>query len=236
LWEREVELLYQPRLPDIRLDAVELHVEMSLRKRPILNQARLGILRDDLQLVKTKNGLLPVLDLFITLGKTGYADSFGESVRDLNGDSYDALAGLRLEYPVFNREAEGRHQRALLSREQAQKALENLSQLVEVDVRSAHIEVNRTKQQIAASSATRKFNEEKLRTENEKFRVGKSTSFLVAQAQRDLLVSRISEVQALANYLKALVDLYLKDGSLLERRGISAPGSRSLQPLGDRSG
>jgi outer membrane protein TolC len=95
---------------------------------------------------------------------------------------------------------------------------------VEVDVRTAYIEVNRTKQQIGASSVTRMFNEDKLRTETEKLRVGKSTSFLVAQAQRDLLVSRIAEVRALANYLKALIDLYRQDGSLLERRGISAPG------------
>jgi outer membrane protein TolC len=95
---------------------------------------------------------------------------------------------------------------------------------VEVDVRIAYNEVNRTKQQITATSVTRRFNEEKWRTETEKLRVGKSTSFLVAQAQRDLLVSRIAEVQALANYLKALIDLYRQDGSLLERRGIAAPG------------
>jgi outer membrane protein TolC len=95
---------------------------------------------------------------------------------------------------------------------------------VEVDVRTAHIEVHRTRQQIAATTVTRQFDEEKLRTETEKLRVGKSTSFLVAQAQRDLLVSRIAEVRALANYLKALIDLYRRDGSLLERRGISAPG------------
>jgi outer membrane protein TolC len=116
-----------------------------------------------------------------------------------------------------------------LTREQAQKALKNLSQLVEVDVRTAYIEVNRTKQQIAASSVTRMFDEEKLRTETEKLRVGKSTSFLVAQAQRDLLVSRIAEVRALANYLKALIDLYRQDGSLLERRGISAPGREPVK-------
>jgi len=116
-----------------------------------------------------------------------------------------------------------------LSREQSEKALENLSQLVEVDVRTVYIEVNRTKQQIAASAVTRKFDEEKFRTETEKFRVGKSTSFLVSQAQRDLLVSRIAEVRALANYLKALVDLYRQDGSLLERRGIAAPGREPVK-------
>jgi outer membrane protein TolC len=73
------------------------------------------------------------------------------------------------------------------------------------------------------------FDEEKLRTESEKLRVGKSTSFLAAQAQRDLLVSRIAEVQALANYLKALIDLYRQDGSLLERRRISVPGREPVK-------
>ena len=224
LWQREIDLIHQPTLPEIKLEVVELHVDVSLRMRPILNEARLEIQRGDLELVRTQNGLLPLMDLFITLGKSGYANSFGESVRNISKDSYDALAGVNFHYPVFNRDARARHQRALLGREQSQKALENLSQLVEVDVRIAYIEVNRAKQQIAASSVTRMFDEEKLRTETEKLRVGKSTSFLVAQAQRDLLVSRIAEVRALASYLKALIDLYRQDGSLLERRGIVAPG------------
>jgi outer membrane protein len=229
IWQRELDLIHQPTLPEIKLEDVELHVAVSKRMRPVLNEARLEILRGDLELVKTKNGLLPLMDLFITLGKSGYADSFGESVSNIKKDNYDALAGIKFNYPVFNRDAEALHRRAQLIREQAQKSLENLSQLVEVDVRTAYIEVNRTKQQIAASSATRMFNEEKLRTETEKMRVGKSTSFLVAQAQRDLLVSRIAEVQALANYLKALIDLYRQDGSLLERRRISAPGREPVK-------
>jgi outer membrane protein TolC len=54
--------------------------------------------------------------------------------------------------------------------------------------------------------------------------VGKSTSLLVAQAQRDLVSSQIAEVEAVVNCLKALVDLYRLEGSLLERRGVIAPG------------
>ncbi|MFZ0242067.1 MAG: TolC family protein [Desulfobacterales bacterium] len=229
IWQREVDLIHQPTLPEIKLEDVELYVAVSMRMRPILNQARLEILRGNLELVKTQNGLLPLLDLFITLGKSGYANSFGVSISNITEDRYDALAGVRFNYPVYNRDAKALHRRALLAREQAQKALDNLSQLVEVDVRTAYIAVNRTKQQIAASSVTRMFDEEKLRTESEKLRVGKSTSFLVAQAQRDLLVSRIAEVRALANYLKALIDLYRLDGSLLERRGISAPGREPVK-------
>ncbi len=229
LWGREIELIYQPTLPEIKLDPVEQHVAVSMRMRPVLNQTRLEIERGDLELVKTRNGLLPRLDLFVSLGKSGYADSFGNSVNHIDEDSYDAQAGVTFHLPVFNRDAKASHRRALLSREQTQKALENIGQLVEVDVRTAYIDVNRTKQQIAASSVTRNFDEEKWRTETEKLRVGKSTSFLVAQAQRDLLASRIAEVRALVNYIKALIDLYRLDGSLLERRGISAPGRDPVQ-------
>ncbi len=228
MWDRQIELVHQPSLPGVRMEAVSQHVAVSMRMRPVLNEARLELLHGNLELVKTRNGLLPLMDLFVSLGKSGYADSFGGSISDITDDHYDALAGVRFRYPLVNRNAEALHRRTLLSRDQAQKALDNLLQLVEVDVRTAYIEVDRTHQQIAASSVTRRFNEEKLRIETEKLRVGKSTSFLVAQAQRDLLASRIAEVQALTQYLKALTTLYLQDGSLLERRGIAASGRKPV--------
>jgi outer membrane protein len=46
----------------------------------------------------------------------------------------------------------------------------------------------------------------------------------VAQAQRDYVQAQIAEVQAKVAHLKALVDLYRLDGSLLDQRGIAAPG------------
>ena len=232
LWDREIELIHAPTLPAIDPDAVDRHVAVALRLRPLLNAARLAVQKGDLQLVETRNGLLPLLDVFVTLGKSGYAQSFGDTVDHFSRDRYDAAAGLRFEFPPLNREARALHRQAQLSREQAEKALSNLIQLVDLDVRTAYIEVDRTRQQIAASSATRRFDEEKLRIETEKLRVGKSTSFLVAQAQRDLLASRIAEVRALINTINARVDLYRLDGSLLTRRGIAAPGSEPVEPPG----
>jgi len=223
-FKREVVVLSRPDLQKMRLDDADDHVAVALRMRPDLNQARLGLQRDELEIVKTKNGLLPKLDFFITLGKTGYAESFGGSLSDISGDNYDALAGISFEYPIKNNGASARYRRSLLSRDQAEKALRNLSQLIELEVRSAHIEVERARQQVSASSETRKLGEEQLRVETEKFRVGRSTNFLVAQAQRDLLVSQIVEVRAVASYLKALADLFRLEGSLLVRRGVSAPG------------
>ena len=223
LWKREITLLSHPVMPDEKLENVVTHVELALRMRPDLNQARLGLQRDELEIVKTKNGLLPKMDLFITLGKTGYADSFGGTASNIDEDYYDFAAGIRFNYPLRNRESEALHRRSLLRRDQSAEALENLAQLAELDVRSAYIEVNRAKEQISASKATRELQEEKLRIETEKFRVGRSTNFLVSQAQRDLLLSQIAEVRAFANYLQALVDFYRLEGTLLARRGVVIP-------------
>ena len=229
LWERDIVLRELPAIPDFVMDPVQAHVDVALSFRPDLNAARLGVLRDDLEVVKTKNGLLPKLDLFLILGKTGYADSFGSSVSDINNDSYDFSAGLVVQYPFRNREAKARYRRSTLRLDQALEGVANLAQLVELDVRTAYIEVDRAKEQISASRATLKLQQEKLRIETEKLRVGRSTAFLVSQAQRDLLSSQIAEVRAVANYLKALVALYRLEGSLLERRGISAPGREPVE-------
>jgi outer membrane protein len=227
-WDKDIILRYQTSLPEIGLTNVEQHVQVAMKMRPDLNQARLQIRQGDLEVVKTKNGLLPRLDAFISYGKTGYADSFNRALQNLDQKSYDVSFGLTFAYPPANQAARARYTRAVLSRQQMQKALENLIQLVQVDVRSAYIEVTRTREQITATEATRKFQEEKLRAETEKFKVGKSTSLLVAQAQRDLVASQIAEIESFANYLKALVSLFQLEGTLLQRRGISAPGSEPV--------
>ncbi len=145
-------------------------------------------------------------------------------MNDLGGDGYDVSGGLTFEWAISSRGARARHRRAVLSRDEATLAFDNLAQLAQVDVRTAYIAVTTAAEQIAATAATRALKEETLRAETEKFRVGKSTTFQLAQAQRNLVESRIAEVQALVGYLKALVELYRVDGSLLERRGIAAPG------------
>lgn len=224
LGREDLVLTEQPALPEATGESVAMHVDVAMKMRPDLNQARLDLERGELEVVKTRNGLLPYLDAFITLGKTGYSDSFPESWRDLDGDSYDALTGVRFSYPLFNRAAKAKDRRARLNLQQAREALANLEQLAEVDVRAAYIEINRTREQIAAIEATRQFREETLRAETEKFRVGRSTNFLVARAQRDLVESQIDHIEAIAKHIKAWVVLYRLEGSLLERRGIEAPG------------
>ena len=223
-----------PKVTEEPLDRVETHVTLALKMRPEMNQARLLIQRDELELVKTRNGLLPKLDLFLTLGKSGFADSFARSYREIGGRDYDLLVGLNASFPPRNRDALARDSRATWTRQQAIDALANLAQLVEVDVRGAYIELLRTRQQIHATAVTRKLQETTVRVEMAKFDAGKSTSLLVAQAQRNLLNAQINEIQAVVGYLKALVELRRLEGSLLLYRGIVSPGKSPVVLNGKR--
>ena len=210
----------RPEVPPDPLETLSDHVQTAMELRPDIRQARMMIERGELEIVKTKNGLLPKMNLFVRLGKTGYAGSFSDAARDIDGDSYDVYAGLEISRPVSNTGADARHRRALLTRRQQELSLENLKDLVCEDVELAYIDVRRTLQQVNATETTRHFQEEKLRAETAKFAVGKSTALLVAQAQRDLLASQVSEVEAITNYLKARIHFYLMEGTLLKRRGI----------------
>ncbi|HVX86334.1 MAG TPA: TolC family protein [Phycisphaerae bacterium] len=231
-WDRTFTVETQPFIPTGAMDPVEKHVDVAMRLRPDLNEAKLEVQRGDLTVVQTKNGLLPQLDFFVTLGKTGYANSFGQTIPALNGDEYDVLAGVRGSYDLGNRAAHASYQQSLLSRDQLIDTLNNLRQTVQIDVRTQYIEVERTRQQIDATRATRIAQEEALRVESAKLQSGRSTSLLVAQAQNNLLSAQLSEVQAVTQHLKALTALYRLEGSLLIRRGLEAPGAAPVQGPG----
>lgn len=220
---REVETSSEPRLEPEPLDDLPAHLELALRLRADLNEARMREEQHRLQTAMTGNGLLPRLDLFINLGKSGYADSFGGSVEDLGGKSYDFLAGLELSQALGNRAASGADRVATLQQRAARASVDNLQQLIEIDVRQAAIELERARQQIDASRATRELREQSAEAELQRLRVGAGTALQLAQAQRDLLESELGELEAMINYRLALVDLYRAEGSLLERRGIRIP-------------
>ena len=200
-------------------------LQLAEKSRPDLNEARLRLEKNRLETIMTRNGLLPKLDLFIAYGQTGYADTFSDSFCALDEDTNDYLVGMRLSHFLGNRAAQARDLAARATRRQAAAALANLQQIVRLDVRLAINEVERSRQQIAASKATRMFEEQTLQAEIERFDVGSSTALLVSQAQRDLLASRIAEVRAIVNYRIALLRLYLAEGSLLERRGVRIAAS-----------
>ena len=227
-WDRQITLSDRAIVPEVNLGSAAEHEALAIRLRPDLNEARLKARRGELETVQTRNGLLPRLDLFMILGKTGYSQSFATSFNDLDGPGFDFTIGLDYEFPVHNREAQALDRRARATHEQALASIDNLRQLISLDVRTALLEIDRALQQIVASASRRALQEEVARAEIVRFRVGTSTALDVARVQRDLLESQINEVEAIVNYRQALTGLYLVDGTLLLRRGIQGPGAEEV--------
>lgn len=214
--------LDQPFVPSDTLEPVKVHEELGLKYRPELRQAELAWKQGKLEITRTKNGLLPRLDLFISLSRTSYAQTFSTAYPDFQSPFSDVGVGLSFAFPIPNRAPRARLARAEYSRDQLEFSLLNMNRLVEWDVRSAYVEVLRSRQQIEVTRVTRELQEKNLAAEQEKFRVGKSTNLLVLQVQRDLTRSQLDEASAMVSYLNALVNLYVSEGTLLERRGIQA--------------
>ena len=220
LLDREVRAISDPGIASEPIRDQAQRLALAQQSRPDLAEARLRLKQNSLETIVTRNGLLPRLDLFMDLGRTGYEDSTSGSYKELVADTYDVSAGIRLSHALGNRAATALDEQARATFRQAREAVRNLGQIVRLEVSLAVNEVERARQQITASEATRRLEEQTARAEEERFDVGSSTALLVAQAQRDLLASQIAEVRAIIEYRIALVELYLAEGSLLQRRGI----------------
>lgn len=225
LWDTRLEPSSEPGLERYALEPMDTYVALARDHRADLNETRLRVQRNQLEVVRTRNGLLPRLDFFVTLGQSGYADSFSRTWRDRQGDGYDLTAGLRFEMPIGNRAAEAEHTRARLTRQQIQETLANLEQLAIEDVRGRWFDAARVREQIQAQEETVELQEELLRVEQTRFRVGAGTALAVAQAQRDLLESRLNLTETVVRFRQLTTELLNASGTLLLHRGIDAPGA-----------
>ncbi len=226
-WSKTIDLLDEPGREKLNLGPVDQHVDVAFDNRPDLHEAQIQLEKRQLEIVRTRNGLLPRLDFFISLGRTGYARSFDDSLRSLEDNNFDATGGFMFQRAFGRRADRARDRRAHLRQAEAEAALENLEQLIELDVRTAYVEVERTTRQIAATQVATRLQEAKYLAEQEKFRVGKSTNLLVLTAQRDLTGSQLDEIRAEVDRRKALVELYRAEGILLDVHNIVLPSNES---------
>lgn len=202
------------------IDDAEPHRQLAEQLRPDLEEARLRLEQNRLQTVVTANGLLPRLDLFVQLTKTGFGSSFGEAIEGLGDRTHEVTAGLSFEQLLGNAAAEAQHTQAALQRERAARSVQNLESLVRLDVDLALVEIERAREQIGASRETAAQQARVVEAERARLEVGEGTALLVAQAENALLQAQLAEVEAQVAYRIALVRLYAAEGSLLQRRGV----------------
>ena len=92
---------------------------------------------------------------------------------------------------------------------------------VATDVTNAAIQAQNTAEAVQAAQAAREFAQKKLEAEQSKFEVGMSTNYFVVQAQRDLADAQNSELRAILNYRKSLVELERLQQTTLQNLSIT---------------
>jgi hypothetical protein len=167
--------------------------------------------------------MLPLLNATATLGTRGlggnqFVRQGNEIVGTIPGGWSNAIAmmrkfefpnwtvGVTLSYPLGQSAQDAAYARAKLQYQQSQSQIRALELTVATEVTNAALQVDSTLRRVEAARAARELQERRLENEQSKFEVGMSTNFFVVQAQRDLATAQNTELRALLDYRRALVD------------------------------
>jgi len=132
----------------------------------------------------------------------GFDDALGQVFTN----DYPAWSvGLTVSYPLGRSYEAASHARADVERRQAAQRVASLRLQVAETVRRAGRQVRSTAERVEAARASATLAEERLRAEQRRFEAGLSTTFLVTQAQRDLLEAEVNLLETMLEYESALV-------------------------------
>jgi outer membrane protein TolC len=155
------------------------------------------------------------------LSRGGYGSVLGDVV----SNAFPTwTVGLTVAYPLGTSTSEADLARARLQHSQAEVQLRNLELQTTTQVRDAARQVQTNVKRVSSARAARDLAERRLDAEEKKFAAGIQISFFVFQAQRDLSQARTTEIRAIADYNKSLVDFEaVQEASL----GVSGTGGNA---------
>src|SRR5215475_4589223 len=131
----------------------------------------------------------------------------GDAVGQVFSNDFPAWSlGLTISYPLGRSyEAASLAEAQVQTRQAAQRIASLRIQAAET-VRRAGRQIQSTAERVDAARAGETLAQERLQSEQRRYEVGLSTTFLVTQAQRDLLEAQVSLLQTMLEYESALVN------------------------------
>jgi outer membrane protein TolC len=192
--------------------------EKAFTLRPDLLQARTDLERQGIVIKFLKNQLFPQLDLVGSYGHNASRREFSGALDELRqGDSPFYSYGAMITIPLGNGSGRNNYKVGKAQVQQSLLKVKRLELQIMAQVEDAVKVVQTDLRRVEATKQARQFAETALEAEQKKLQSGKSTSFFVLQFQRDLTAARSAEVQALADYNKALAELAFDEGTTLEQ-------------------
>jgi outer membrane protein TolC len=164
------------------------------------------------------------------------AGGTGRSLGTIGENQFpDASVGLSFSLPIGNRTAKANLAIAKSRLSQADVGITAARQEIGAEVRNAVFSLETARQRIEAARASREAAETQLSAEEERFKAGMSTNFLVLTRQNDLTNARVTETAALTDYRKAETELARATGALLGERHVAIEEPQSGNPSDNKS-
>jgi outer membrane protein len=154
---------------------------------------------------------------FANGGPVGYGSTLNQLV---NSTAPDKGIGLSLNIPLRNREAQANQVRAELEDRQAQVRLHQLENQVRIEVRNAQFDVRQNRASVEAAQFAVDFARQTLDADQQKLRVGLTTTTAILQDASVLTTSESNLVSAKAAYEKSCIELDRATGLLLDHSNI----------------
>jgi outer membrane protein len=155
---------------------------------------------------------------------------FGTAQDQIFHNQFPEYVGqLTLTLPLRNRSAQAVHARALLTQRQMETQAQQLRNAALLDVRNAYITLTQDRAQVAATSKARELQQQTFDAEQKKYQLGASTTYVVIQTQRDLLIAQGNELRALANLVEAKANYERAVGRTLEVNHVTIADAKSGQ-------
>jgi outer membrane protein len=230
--------------PDFRPEAIDVAaaVRRALSERTDIDIAKKTTVANDVTLKYLQDQTRPQADFVGFYGLAGLGGSQlltagtgvnREVIGSLPGGYLDALSSqfrnlyprwtmsLNISYPLGLSSQEAAVARARVQLSQVQAQVKQIELQVATDVTNAAIQAQNNAEAVQAAQAASELQQRKLAAEQSKFEVGMSTNYFVVQAQRDLADAQNSELRAVLNYRKALVELERSQQTTLQSLGIT---------------
>lgn len=233
-------------LPEFEKKEINLDeaIVTALQNRPDLESTRIGIKNSELNLDYAKNQQLPTLNLNASYWSPGVSGTqiiyertpenpLGVKVGEIPGgisEAFEDVFGfeyrnwsisLSLDVPLNTFISRANLAQAKVDLEQATLQLEKQKQDIYLEIKQAVRAVETNYRRVEAYKVARELQEQKLEAEEEKFKVGLTTPYLVLQYQRDLANSQNQELQSIVDYNLSLASLERALGISLKEKNIS---------------
>ncbi len=226
IWRQTLRPVDLPSLGPAPTD-IDAAIRTALAQRTDITSARKNLDSNDVLLRFYQDQGRPAVDLNASYGAQGLGGTSllrtGSGVDSVvtgrvpggYGDALSALVdrayptwnlNVSVSYPIGANQADAQRARAGVQRAQAMTRIRALEIQIAAEVANAALTVQSNLKRVEAATAARELAQKRLEAEQSRFEVGLSTNFFVVQAQRDLRDAANTELRALADYRKSLVN------------------------------